>query len=117
MPELEPESEVFDPRSRRLCPDGTCIGVIGADGRCKACGLAARPGLAGEASGAARDLEREKEEDLATDDLDEPDAGLAAEPIGGSGFDPTRKLCVDGSCIGVIGPDGRCTECGQVAEA
>jgi hypothetical protein len=24
--------------ARRLCPDGSCIGVIGADGRCKVCG-------------------------------------------------------------------------------
>ena len=23
-----------------------------------------------------------------------------------------RKLCSDESCIGVIGPDGRCKECG-----
>jgi len=26
---------------RRLCPDGACIGLIGDDGRCKVCGLAA----------------------------------------------------------------------------
>lgn len=25
----------------------------------------------------------------------------------------SRKLCSDGSCIGVIGPDGRCKECGK----
>jgi hypothetical protein len=24
-----------------------------------------------------------------------------------------RTLCADGSCIGVIGPDGRCKECGK----
>lgn len=24
-----------------------------------------------------------------------------------------RRLCSDGSCIGVIGPDGRCKECGK----
>ena len=24
-----------------------------------------------------------------------------------------RTLCVDESCIGVIGPDGRCKECGK----
>ncbi len=27
-----------------------------------------------------------------------------------------RRLCPDGSCIGVIGPDGRCKECGRPAE-
>lgn len=26
---------------RALCPDGGCIGVIGADGKCKVCGRAA----------------------------------------------------------------------------
>jgi len=24
-----------------------------------------------------------------------------------------RVLCSDGSCIGTIGPDGRCKECGK----
>jgi hypothetical protein len=24
-----------------------------------------------------------------------------------------RRLCSDGNCIGVIGPDGRCRECGK----
>jgi hypothetical protein len=24
-----------------------------------------------------------------------------------------RRLCSDGMCIGVIGPDGRCRECGK----
>ena len=27
-----------------------------------------------------------------------------------------RTLCSDESCIGVIGPDGRCKECGQPYE-
>ncbi len=27
--------------TRRLCPDGNCIGLIGADGHCKVCGRAA----------------------------------------------------------------------------
>jgi hypothetical protein len=25
----------------------------------------------------------------------------------------SRRLCGDGNCIGVIGPDGRCKECGR----
>ena len=28
-----------------------------------------------------------------------------------------RTLCVDESCIGVIGPDGRCKECGKPFES
>jgi hypothetical protein len=28
----------------------------------------------------------------------------------------SRVLCSDGNCIGVIGPDGRCKECGKPYE-
>ncbi len=31
-------------------------------------------------------------------------------------FDPHRRLCPDGACIGVIGPDGRCSECGRTTD-
>jgi hypothetical protein len=87
----ESESE-FD-STRRLCPDGSCIGVM-KDGRCSVCGR--------DAAGAA----------LAAAD----DAGEAPEPAeAGGGFDPSRRLCEDGSCVGVIGPDGRCGVCGQPA--
>jgi hypothetical protein len=105
MPQLEHDPEPFDPHSRRLCPDGSCIGVIGSDGRCKVCGLADRgggPTLAGLA------VEDEPEEELA-----QPEPSEAP----GAGFDPGRKLCVDGSCIGVIGPDGRCGACGRAADS
>jgi hypothetical protein len=27
-------------------------------------------------------------------------------------FDPRRRLCPDGACIGVVGSDGRCSVCG-----
>lgn len=30
------------------------------------------------------------------------------------GYDPNKRIaCSDGMCIGIIGPDGRCTECGK----
>ncbi|MCB9556219.1 MAG: hypothetical protein H6707_08970 [Deltaproteobacteria bacterium] len=35
------DRETFDPTTRQLCSDGACIGVIGVDGKCKVCGLAA----------------------------------------------------------------------------
>ncbi len=29
-------------------------------------------------------------------------------------FDPNKRIaCSDGMCIGIIGPDGKCTECGK----
>jgi hypothetical protein len=31
------------------------------------------------------------------------------------GFDARRRLCPDGACVGVIGPDGKCSECGRSA--
>lgn len=32
------------------------------------------------------------------------------------GFDPEqRELCPDGACVGVIGSDGRCKECGALS--
>ncbi len=39
-----PEESGEDPFAERiLCSDGTCIGVIGPDGRCKECGKPYRP--------------------------------------------------------------------------
>ncbi|MGD8560977.1 MAG: zinc-ribbon domain-containing protein [Desulfarculaceae bacterium] len=46
-----------------------------------------------------------------------PDCGeslAAADTQDDQGFDPDkRQACSDGMCIGIIGPDGRCTECGK----
>ena len=30
-------------------------------------------------------------------------------------FDSKRRLCPDGACVGVIGSDGKCSECGRTA--
>jgi len=89
----EPE---FDP-NRRLCPDGACVGVIGADEKCTVCGRTAAAAAAGEEA---------------------PEAEAAAAPAGeDGGFDPTRRLCEDGSCVGLIGSDGVCNVCGKPAGA
>lgn len=46
----------------------------------------------------------------------EPLAEAAAEEFG-EDYDPgERRACSDGMCIGIIGPDGRCTECGKPAD-
>jgi hypothetical protein len=96
----EVDDAPLDLDSRVLCPDGNCVGVIGPDGRCKVCGTP----------------------------LPEAERAAAAEvgPVAHAGSDPDpraegdapldfadRKLCSDGACIGVIGPDGRCKECGK----
>jgi hypothetical protein len=92
-----------DWETRTLCSDGNCIGVIGSDGRCKECG---KPfdGPVIEGRTFETDLPEEEdeivEEEEASDDLEWGD----------------RQLCSDGNCIGVIGADGRCKECGKPYE-
>lgn len=104
----------FDARARRLCPDGACVGLIGPDGHCRVCGEAdpdARNGLGPEAfaGGCAQD-----QEDDGIDDGADSDAASHA-PIVEGGFDPNRRLCPDGACLGVVGPGGACNVCGQRA--
>jgi len=100
--------------NRTLCSDGNCIGVIGPDGRCKECGL---PGPGGpvaepEASNAggrkASAIDRAVPADISSPDPSGTDAGKSPDDLDWE----NRTLCIDGNCIGVIGPDGRCKECG-----
>ena len=94
----------FDPANRELCSDGSCIGVVGPDGRCKECG---RPGTSTTVHPRQRGLIPEQD---ANEQRDENRIrGAIPEPP--PEFDD-RQLCSDGSCIGIIGQDGRCRECG-----
>jgi hypothetical protein len=93
-----------DWEKRILCSDEGCIGVIGPDGRCKECGKPYKGSLP----------EAKTEETDAAPIEDEPQKESAAAPD--QRFDDdweSRTLCSDESCIGVIGPDGRCKECGK----
>ncbi|MBW1727225.1 MAG: hypothetical protein JRI63_01660 [Deltaproteobacteria bacterium] len=99
---------------RKLCKDESCIGVIGPDGRCKECGLPFEEGPSDEIK-AEPSIENLKETEP-EDELEE-DAESGEEK---SDLDlewEQRKLCIDESCIGVIGPDGRCKECGKPYES
>jgi hypothetical protein len=104
----ENEPADIDWENRTLCSDESCIGVIGPDGRCKECGRPfERP--PGEENDAVQSDSRPMEDAPApaTDDTPSPpdsDSDDAWE---------SRTLCSDESCIGVIGPDGRCKECGK----
>lgn len=95
------EKQAFDPNQRRLCPDGSCVGIIGEDGKCKVCGTVdpAGPPVAGMTS-----------EVPASAPEPEP---LAPEPAQEGGFDPNRRLCADETCIGVLDEQGRCKVCGR----
>ncbi len=105
-----------DWESRTLCSDGNCIGVIGPDGRCKECG---KPydGQAIEDEAIENDaFEDDAFEDDAYDydeDYDEEEDAMGDSDASEDLDWESRKLCSDGNCIGVIGPDGRCKECGK----
>ena len=101
---------------RTLCSDGSCIGIIGADGRCKECGLP----YDGEPSSPVADANTE--DDFMGGIPADQQKTVETEPVGDASViisdEPddaweNRTLCVDESCIGVIGPDGRCKECGK----
>jgi len=84
------EEATFNP-NRQLCPDGSCVGLLGPDGLCSVCG---HP----EAASA------------------DSDADVPTDTGGASGFDAARRLCDDGSCVGVVGVDGTCGTCGRKAD-
>ena len=100
------EETAFNPK-RRLCPDGSCVGVLGPDGRCSVC---QRPAGAGGESLA--ESPPEAWADASGDDARAPEMAEGAT----SGFDPARRLCDDGSCVGVVGADGVCGTCGRKAD-
>jgi hypothetical protein len=57
---------------------------------------------------------RRRQEAPPLDDEAAIDVGRAALAEDTPGEDwSQRVLCSDGNCIGVIGPDGRCKECGK----
>jgi hypothetical protein len=107
----EEEATAFNPK-RRLCPDGSCIGLIGGDGRCSACGRSAggHPAQAEDAT-----EPHPKGTPAADDGLDIDTDEEEARPGPGSAFDPHRRLCSDGTCVGVIGQNNRCQVCGKPA--
>ena len=96
------DAEPFDEESRALCPDGSCTGLIGPDGRCKVCG-------------AQGELPTPYRSGQPVPLLDERPAPLlaAVESESEGDFDDDRQLCPDGACTGLLGEDGRCKVCGR----
>jgi hypothetical protein len=119
---MERETENYqddtDWENRILCSDGNCIGVIGPDGCCKECGRpyegdlpAALPENKAAAATAPAETITPAEETTETE-------ALVAEPASAGDEEwENRRLCIDGNCIGVIGPDGKCKECGRPYES
>jgi hypothetical protein len=106
-PPLENTDSDADWENRKLCIDGNCIGVIGPDGRCKECGKT----YEGDSQQVDDPLWSTDDE---SDDSEEKDTFSGTDEETPSDDDwENRKLCSDGNCIGVIGPDGSCKECGN----
>ncbi len=101
---------------RILCSDGNCIGIVGADGRCKVCGLHDDGELPNPVTGSdpvddgtndpAAEHQMMAQNDVVDDD---PAVGANASDDAWE----TRTLCIDESCIGVVGSDGCCKACGK----
>ena len=94
-----------DWQNRRLCSDENCIGVIGPDGRCKECG---KPCELGAIPDARVPVPGPAAEEADPRPVSDDSAETETDAEWGN-----RRLCSDGNCIGVIGPDGRCRECGK----
>ncbi len=111
--------------NRILCSDGNCIGVIGPDGHCKECGRKYEGELP-EMSDSGDDEDAVEDEDEDTVEYEVESSAttteatteiLEDEPDIDEDDDwANRVLCSDGNCIGVIGPDGKCKECGKPRE-
>jgi len=118
------EAEAFDPQARRLCDDGSCLGVV-VGGKCNVCGMVVaaadtsadspRDGGSGQtgSAGPPRDSGSGQTGGSAGSPRDTGSGGTLAAAE--SAFDEERQLCPDGACIGVLGPDGKCKECGRSA--
>jgi hypothetical protein len=105
MDDTSQEEAAFDPTRRKLCPDGACVGVIGDDGVCRVCGRTEAQAAAGEEAPSALDAGGDASEGTP--------AGGGSAVDGAEGFDSKRRLCDDGSCVGVVGDDGACRVCGR----
>jgi hypothetical protein len=87
---------------RTLCSDESCIGTIGPDGKCKECGKTYEGELS-EGHG-VRNIQKAV--------VEEKKPILSGSTDSDEDWEK-RILCSDESCIGTIGTDGRCRECGK----
>jgi len=109
---------------RTLCSDESCIGVIGPDGRCKECGKPFEDSQVPQSEPADTaetqpDTTPESAPETTADSAPEKtseDADSQEDPAQPDSEWEQRTLCSDESCIGVIGSDGRCRECGKPYE-
>jgi hypothetical protein len=103
--------------ARTLCSDEDCIGVIGPEGRCLECGRVYDGDLPENIDVVMPPSE--EEDGAGVENGVEADASDGVAPASETERQDAddewahRRLCEDENCIGVIGPDGRCMECGR----
>jgi hypothetical protein len=105
-----------DWENRVLCSDGNCIGIIDADGHCKECGKPYEGELPEHDGSSSTQTDVEFQDQFHDNENDDEKTDLepAVEELADDADDwDNRVLCSDGNCIGVIGPNGRCKECGK----
>ena len=95
--------KVEDWANRILCSDESCIGTIGSDKKCRECGKPYEGELTAEDCASS-------EHAVMVDEQSPVSLTTETEPDDWE----KRVLCSDESCIGIIGPDGKCKECGQL---
>jgi hypothetical protein len=91
-----------DWENRILCSDESCIGTIGPNGKCRECEKPYEGELPEKSSASSGHTIVAEEE--------EP---VSSETNTASDDWEKRVLCSDESCIGIIGSDGKCKECGN----
>jgi hypothetical protein len=91
-----------DWEKRTLCSDESCIGTIGAESKCKECGRPYEGRLpAGQGVSNIQKVVAEENKHVLVENTDYDEDW------------DKRVLCSDEACIGVIGLDGKCKECGK----
>lgn len=103
-------STADEPDDRVPCPDGACTGVLGPDGTCGTCGHVGERPPAAPVTPPPTDADR----DAALEANPEAILESAAAAVTAADADE-RVPCDDGTCTGVLGPDGRCGTCGRRA--
>ncbi len=117
MTEIENDDEFLH---RQLCPDGACVGLLDSQRVCKECGLVDSDATADPRLRGLKHEPIEPEAAVQTpatinDDTHDIDDDVQDADDDAPEDFADRRLCPDGACIGVVGSDGLCGECGAVA--
>lgn len=123
VPPVDDDSS-FEPEQRFLCVDDLCIGLVGSDSCCRIChrlNPEAKTYAAAYLAAPALVATAEHHVEVQLDSVSHASPSLpelsASNEASGEACDDfaERVLCSDATCIGVVGSDGRCRECGKLA--